>query len=39
VIGTGGVASLFEGTSETIDAYNSQLTIDGLFEIWRLNKK
>jgi len=39
VIGTGGVASLFEGASETIDAYDSQLTIDGLFEIWRLNKK
>ena len=38
VIGTGGVASLFEGSSETIDVYNSQLTIDGLFEIWQLNK-
>lgn len=38
VIGTGGVASLFEGSSETIDVYNSQLTIDGLYEIWQLNK-
>lgn len=38
VIGTGGVASLFEGASETIDHYDSQLTIDGLYEIWRLNQ-
>lgn len=38
VIGTGGVASLFEGASATIDHYDSQLTIDGLYEIWRLNK-
>jgi len=37
VIGTGGVASLFEGASATIDHYDSQLTIDGLYEIWRLN--
>lgn len=38
VIGTGGVASLFEGASETIDVYDGQLTINGLYEIWRLNK-
>lgn len=38
VIGTGGVASLFEGASATIQHYDSQLTIDGLYEIWRLNK-
>lgn len=38
VIGTGGVASLFEGASETIAHYDSQLTIDGLYEIWRLNQ-
>ncbi|WP_409434124.1 type III pantothenate kinase [Litorimonas sp. RW-G-Af-16] len=38
VIGTGGVASLFEGSSETITHYDSQLTIDGLYEVWRLNK-
>ncbi len=38
VIGTGGVASLFEGASKTIDHYDSQLTIDGLYEIWQLNK-
>jgi len=37
VIGTGGVASLFEGASETIDAYDSNLTINGLLEISRLN--
>lgn len=38
VIGTGGVASLFEGASETITHYDSSLTIDGLLEIWRLNQ-
>jgi len=38
VIGTGGVASLFQGASKTIQHYDSNLTIDGLFEIWRLNK-
>ena len=39
VIGTGGVASLFEGASECIDHYDSNLTINGLLEIWRLNRK
>ena len=38
VIGTGGVASLFEGASRAIDLYDSNLTINGLLEIWRLNK-
>ena len=38
VIGTGGVASLFQGASETIEHYDSDLTINGLLEIWRLNK-
>jgi len=38
VIGTGGVASLFQGASGTIQHYDSNLTIDGLLEIWRLNK-
>ena len=38
VIGTGGVASLFEGASETIDVFDSQLTINGLLEVWRLNQ-
>lgn len=37
VIGTGGVASLFRDASETIQHYDSQLTIDGLYEVWRLN--
>lgn len=39
VIGTGGVASLFEGASRTIDVYDAELTINGLLEIWKLNKK
>lgn len=39
VIGTGGVASLFEGSSCEIDVYDAQLTIKGLYEIWRLNKE
>ncbi len=38
VIGTGGVASLFDGASKSIDYYDPKLTIDGLYEIWRLNK-
>lgn len=37
VIGTGGIASLFEGSSNEIDHYDSRLTIDGLYEIWRRN--
>jgi len=39
VIGTGGVASLFEGASEMIDQYDHNLTINGLLEIRNLNKK
>jgi len=39
VIGTGGVASLFEGASARIDHYDAKLTIGGLLEIWRLNTK
>lgn len=38
VIGTGGVASLFEGASETIDVYDQNLTINGLLEISKINK-
>ena len=38
VIGTGGVVSLFDGASETIDAYDSSLTINGLYHLWKLNK-
>ena len=38
VIGTGGVVSLFDGASETIDVYDSALTINGLYHLWQLNK-
>lgn len=38
VIGTGGVASLFEGASKRIDVFDSHLTINGLYEIWRRNR-
>lgn len=38
VIGTGGVASLFEGASETIQHFDGDLTIRGLLEIWKMNK-
>jgi len=38
VVATGGVASLFEGAAETIDVYDSDLTIRGLLEIYRRNK-
>ncbi|MFN4297438.1 MAG: type III pantothenate kinase [Brevundimonas sp.] len=37
VIGTGGVASLFEGATESIDHFDADLTIRGLLEIWRRN--
>ena len=38
VIGTGGIASLFEGESEEIDVYDPDVTIRGLLEIYRRNK-
>ena len=38
VVATGGVASLFEGASETIDYYDQDLLIRGLLEVYRLNK-
>jgi type III pantothenate kinase len=38
VVATGGVASLFEGASETIDYYDPDILIAGLLEIYRLNK-
>jgi len=38
VIGTGGVASLFEGASKSIDHYDANLTKNGLLNIWKLNK-
>lgn len=37
VVATGGVVSLFEGTSQTIDHYDADLTIRGLLEVWKLN--
>lgn len=37
VIGTGGVASLFEGATPAIDRFDPDLTIRGLLEIWRRN--
>jgi type III pantothenate kinase len=37
VIATGGVVSLFDGASRTIDYYDPDLTIRGLYEIWKLN--
>lgn len=37
VIGTGGVASLFEGATDAIDWFDPDLTIRGLLEIWRRN--
>lgn len=37
VVATGGVASLFEGASATIDVFDSDLTSRGLLEIYRRN--
>ena len=37
VIGTGGVASLFEGVTESIDVFDRDLTIRGMLEIYRRN--
>jgi type III pantothenate kinase len=37
VIGTGGVASLFEGATDSIDEFDHDLTIRGLLEIHRRN--
>jgi type III pantothenate kinase len=37
VIGTGGVASLFEGATPAIDKFDHDLTIRGLLEIHRRN--
>jgi type III pantothenate kinase len=38
VIATGGVASLFEGASETIDHYDQDVLIRGLLEVWKRNR-
>lgn len=37
VVGTGGVASLFEGASEEIDVFDSDVTIRGLLEVYKRN--
>ena len=37
VVATGGVASLFEGASETMDYYDQDITIRGLLEIYKRN--
>ena len=37
VVATGGVASLFEGASETIEYYDQDITIRGLLEIYKRN--
>ena len=37
VVATGGVASLFEGATTSIDHFDPDLTIRGLLEIWRRN--
>ncbi len=37
VIGTGGVASLFHGSTMAIDHFDPDLTIRGMLEIWRRN--
>jgi type III pantothenate kinase len=37
VVGTGGVASLFEGATDSIDIFDHDLTIRGLLEIHRRN--
>ena len=37
VIGTGGIASLFEGQTDAIDHFDHDLTIRGLLEVYRRN--
>jgi type III pantothenate kinase len=37
VVGTGGVASLFQGATDSIDEFDPDLTVRGLLEVWRRN--
>ena len=37
VIGTGGVASLFQGATDMIDDFDPDITVRGLLEVWRRN--
>jgi type III pantothenate kinase len=39
VVATGGVASLFHGATASIDHFDPDLTIRGMLEIWRRNRK
>jgi type III pantothenate kinase len=39
VVATGGVASLFHGATMSIDHFDHDLTIRGMLEIWRRNRK
>ena len=38
VVGTGGIASLFEGATDAIDVFDHDVTIRGLLEIYRRNQ-
>lgn len=37
VVGTGGVASLFDGATDRIDVFDPDITVRGLLEVWRRN--
>jgi type III pantothenate kinase len=37
VVGTGGVASLFQGATDCIDDFDPDITVRGLLEVWRRN--
>jgi type III pantothenate kinase len=39
VVATGGVASLFHGATQSIDHFDPDLTIRGLLELHRRNRK
>jgi type III pantothenate kinase len=39
VVATGGVVSLFHGATTAIDRFDPDLTIRGMLEIWRRNRK
>ncbi|HUZ13611.1 MAG TPA: type III pantothenate kinase [Caulobacteraceae bacterium] len=39
VVGTGGIASLFENATGAVDHFDHDLTIRGLLEIWRRNTR
>ena len=38
VVATGGVASLFEGSTDKIDIFDPDVTIRGMLEVWRRNQ-